>query len=141
MGGLGKGLLVSDYKRVRPRPYVRTAQEVVGSANPDRARGGVYIALDRPVHAPETADGTTAPGDWDTETSGQTESAGGDAKTTAELQSPTGYAGPYADWNVDLDGDGSSDDPWKFGSATEYPVLNLGTLDIDHGNLNPRPPR
>ena len=31
---------------------------------------------------------------WDTETSGQTESAGGDAKTTAELQSPTGYAGP-----------------------------------------------
>ena len=78
---------------------------------------------------------------WDTETSGQTESAGGDAKTTAELQSPTGYAGPYADWNVDLDGDGSSDDPWKFGSATEYPVLNLGTLDIDHGNLNPRPPR
>ena len=78
---------------------------------------------------------------WDTETSGQTESAGGDAKTTAELQSPTGYAGPYADWNVDLDGDGSSDDPWKFGSATEYSVLNLGTLDIDHGNLNPRPPR
>ena len=76
---------------------------------------------------------------WDTETSGQTESAGGDAKTTAELQSPTGYAGPYADWNVDLDGDGSSDDPWKFGSATEYPVLNLGILDIDHDDLNPRP--
>ena len=78
---------------------------------------------------------------WDTETSGQTESAVGDAKTTDELQSPTGYAGPYADWNVDLDGDGSSDDPWKFGSATEYPVLNLETLDIDHGNLKPRPSR
>ena len=78
---------------------------------------------------------------WDTETSGRTGSAGGDAKTTAELQSPTGYAGPYADWNVDLDGDGSSDDAWKFGSAIEYPVLNLGTLDIDHGNLKPRPPR
>ena len=78
---------------------------------------------------------------WDTETSGQTESDVGDAKTTVELQSPTGYAGPYADWNVDLDGDGSSDDPWKFGSATEYPVLNLETLDIDHGNLKPRPSR
>ena len=77
---------------------------------------------------------------WDTDTSGQTESAGGDGKTTAELQSPTGYAGPYASWNVDLDGDGSSDDPWMFGSATEYPVLNLETLDIDHGNLNARPP-
>ena len=77
---------------------------------------------------------------WDTETSGQSDSAGGDGKTTAELQSPTGYTGHYADWNVDLDGDGSSDDPWIFDSATEYPVLNLGILDIDHGNLNARPP-
>ncbi len=77
---------------------------------------------------------------WDTDTSGQSDSAGGDGKTTAELQSPTGYAGPYAGWNVDLDGDGSSDDPWMFGLATEYPVLNLETLDIDHGNLNARPP-
>ncbi len=77
---------------------------------------------------------------WDTETSGQSDSAGGEGKTTAELRSPTGYTGAYADWNVDLDGDGSSDDPWRFGSTTEYPVLNLGTLDIDHGNLNARPP-
>ena len=77
---------------------------------------------------------------WDTETSGQSDSAGGDGKTTAELQSPTGYTGHYADWNVDLDGDGSSDDPWIFDSATEYPVLNLGILDIDHGDLNARPP-
>ena len=78
---------------------------------------------------------------WDTETSGQSDSAGGDGKTTSELQSPTGYEGPYTDWDVDLDGDGSRDDPWKFGSATEYPVLNLRTLDIDHSNLNPRPSR
>ena len=77
---------------------------------------------------------------WDTVSSGQSDSAGGDAKNTSELQSPTGYEGPYADWDVDLDGDGSSDDPWKFGSETEYPVLNLGTLDIDHGNLKARPP-
>ena len=83
--------------------------------------------------------GTVANCYWDTETSGQSDSAGGDGKTTAELRSPTGYTGAYADWNVDLDGDGSSDDPWRFSSATEYPVLNLGTLDIDHGNLNARP--
>ena len=76
---------------------------------------------------------------WDTETSEQSDSAGGDGKTTAELQSPTGYTDAYADWNLDLDGDGSRDDPWRFGSATEYPVLNLGTLDIDHGSLNARP--
>ena len=77
---------------------------------------------------------------WDTETSGQANSDGGIGKTTAELRSPTGYTGIYAAWNVDLDGDGSSDDPWGFGSATEYPVLNLETLDIDHGNLSARPP-
>ena len=77
---------------------------------------------------------------WDTETSGHSDSAGGDGKTTAELRSLTGYTGAYADWNADLDGDGSSDDPWRFGSATEYPVLNLGTLDVDPGNLNARPP-
>ena len=84
--------------------------------------------------------GTVANCYWDTETSEQSDSAGGEGKTTAELQSPTGYTGPYADWNVDLDGDGSSDDPWIFGSATEYPVLNLGTLDIDYGTLNNRLP-
>ena len=76
---------------------------------------------------------------WDTETSGQSDSDGGDGKTTNELQSPTGYADSYADWNVDLDGDGSRDNPWIFGSATDYPVLNLGTLEIDHSNLNFRP--
>ena len=84
--------------------------------------------------------GTVANCYWDTETSSQANSDGGIGKTTQELQSPTGYAGIYAAWNVDLDGDGTMDDPWGFGSATEYPVLNLGTLDIDHGNLNARPP-
>ena len=84
-------------------------------------------------------DGTVANCYWDTETSGLSDSDGGSGKTTNELQSPTGYAGSYADWDVDLDGDGSRDDPWIFGSATDYPVLNLGTLEIDHSNLNPRP--
>ena len=137
---------------------VITAAYAVGSVSGRADRHGGLIGLNRGVvtvcfstgEVPQDGgglierngdDGAVTNCYWDTETSGQTESAGGDAKTTAELQSPTGYAGPYADWNVDLDGDGSSDDPWKFGSATEYPVLNLGTLDIDHGNLNPRPPR
>ena len=38
---------------------------------------------------------------WDTETSGQTISDAGLGKTAAELQSPTGYTGIYASWNVD----------------------------------------
>ena len=62
-------------------------------------------------------------GYWDTETSGRSDSAAGMGKTTAELQTPTGYAGIYAAWNVDLDGDGSADDPWDFGTSGQYPVL------------------
>ncbi len=61
---------------------------------------------------------------WDTETSGQSTSAGGVGKTTSELQSPTGYSGIYANWNVDLDGDGTGDDPWDFGTSSEYPVID-----------------
>ena len=60
---------------------------------------------------------------WDTQTSGQSSSDGGIGKTTAELQSPTGYTGIFASWNIDLDGDGSNDDPRDFGTSTEYPVL------------------
>ena len=61
---------------------------------------------------------------WDTETSGQSSSAGGVGKTTSELQSPTGYTGIYADWNVDLDADGVGDDPWDFGTKADYPVFD-----------------
>ncbi len=66
---------------------------------------------------------------WDTQTSGQsTSAASGVGKTTSELQSPTGYTGIYADWNLDLDGDGTLDDPWNFGTSSQYPTLkNPGT--------------
>ena len=43
---------------------------------------------------------------WDTETSGVTRGGGGSGRTTAALQEPTGYTGPYAAWDVDVDGDG-----------------------------------
>ena len=67
--------------------------------------------------------GTVANCYWDTETSGQANSDGGIGKTTQELQSPTGYTGIYAAWNVDSDGDGTMDDPWGFGTPTQYPTL------------------
>ena len=67
--------------------------------------------------------GTVANCYWDTETSGQANSDGGIGKTTQELQSPPGYTGIYAAWNVDLDGDGTVDDPWGFGTPTQYPTL------------------
>ena len=69
--------------------------------------------------------GTITASYWDTATSGQASSAGGTGQTTGALQAPTGYTGLYAGWNVDLDGDGSADDPWHFGAATDYPVLQV----------------
>ena len=49
-------------------------------------------------------------------------------KTTEQLQAPTGYSGLYENWNVDLDGDSSPDDPWHFGTTRQYPVLKA---DLD----------
>ena len=45
------------------------------------------------------------------------------AETTEQLQEPTGYTDLYQNWNVDLDGDNSPDDPWDFGTTSQYPVL------------------
>ena len=65
---------------------------------------------------------------------GNEESAGPEGKTTAELQSPTGYTGIYAGWNVDSDDTDKNsdpatgaDDPWDFGAADQYPVLKADT--------------
>ena len=46
------------------------------------------------------------------------------SRTTADLRRPSGYAGIYRDWNLDLDGDGSADDAWEFATGS-YPVLKL----------------
>ena len=67
---------------------------------------------------------------WDTKTTGQAGSHGGVGKTTAELQSPTGYTSIYAGWNLDLDDDGSSDDPWDFGNSRQYPALKYRGMDV-----------
>ena len=47
-------------------------------------------------------------------------------KTSGDLQSPGGYTGIYANWNIDLDGVTGTDDPWDFGTANQYPVLKVG---------------
>ena len=67
---------------------------------------------------------------WDTETSGQDQSAGGSAQTTTELQTPiapgTTTTGVYYDWRL-------SD--WDFGNRSHYPALryapdNTCAIDI-----------
>jgi len=61
---------------------------------------------------------------YDRRTSGQSDTGKGVGKTTAQLQSPTGYTGIYANWNLDLNGDRRRDNPWNFGTSSEYPTLN-----------------
>ena len=69
--------------------------------------------------------GTITASYWDTSTSGLTTESSGEGKTTAQLQMPTGASGLYADWNVDLNGDGTNDDPWDFGTNSQYPALKV----------------
>ena len=62
---------------------------------------------------------------WDQETSGWTGAGSGSGQSTSALQGPTGYAGLYARWDVDVDGDGAADAPWDFGTSSEYPALSV----------------
>ena len=67
---------------------------------------------------------------WDSDTSGRTTGSYGQAKNTEELQLPTAASGIYQTWNVDLDGDSMNDDPWDFGTSSQYPVLSVDTNGI-----------
>ncbi len=79
---------------------------------------------------------------WDKESSGQQVGIGIEigegqsssvlGKTTAELQSPEGYTGPYQEWDVSLGIDISKNIPhhvlndfWDFGTSSEYPALKV----------------
>ena len=93
-----------------------TAAYVAGPVSGDSNAGGL-VGRDE--------GGTVASSYWDTSTSGRTTSALGAARTTAQLQAPRGYSGIYSTWNVDLDGDSMNDDPWDFGTSSQYPVLSV----------------
>ena len=58
---------------------------------------------------------------WDSTVNPGLGSAGGSGQTTANLQMPTEYgSGIYSTWNV------GNNDPWHFGSSSQYPMLKLG---------------
>ena len=103
--------------------YAITASYAIGAASDATENGGLI----NKAYA-----GTTRYSYWDTEASGHTTSAGGAGKTTAELQTPAGYSGIYAGWNLDMDnadGDNNDatgqDEPWDFGHAHQYPALKV----------------
>ncbi len=99
----------------------------------------------------EHGGGTITNSYWDTQTSGRSVGVGSDdqdfngildpwetptsgviGKTTAELRTPTGYAGIYSNWNINIDADSIADDPWDFGANYNYPVLSVD-FDGDSG--------
>ena len=85
---------------------------------------------------------------FDTDYSGQTDAIGRndgtatnvEGKTTTELQTPTAYGTAmdiYANWNIDIDNADTdddpatgTDDPWDFGTSSQYPALKVD-FDVD----------
>ncbi len=76
---------------------------------------------------------------WDTDTSAITGSGAGTGQTTAQLQAPIAYGttGIYSGWEVDIDNADAdndlttgTDDPWNFGTVSEYPALQYDGLEL-----------
>ena len=55
---------------------------------------------------------------------GETATSGVTGQTTSALQTPTGYTGIYANWNID------NGDPWDFGGGTDDPELRVPPNDL-----------
>ena len=88
---------------------------VTGSGTGTRTLGGLVAGSSAAARVTNSYyDNTTA------------SATGAGGQSTTALQTPTGYTGIYANWNVDVDGDGANDDPWHFGTASQYPVLKYG---------------
>ncbi len=127
VGGLvGKNSQGIIYNSYATGPVTATSDVVGGLA------GDSDINSQSP-HAPSSVRNSY----WDLETSCEhtrhTDSTAprtyGRGKTTAELITPTGYAGIYVAWDdLDVDEDGNSDDVWSF-RAGRYPVLKSGGHD------------
>ena len=97
---------------------------LVGSVNASYAIGSVTSNVASSRGGVKGTDAGTANAAWfNSETVVNTVRDAAQGKVTAELQTPTGYAGIYSAWDVDLDGDGTDDNPWDFGSASQYPIL------------------
>ncbi len=65
---------------------------------------------------------------WATTTSGisdDSDTNSPEGVSSGALQTPTGYTGIYSAWDVDVDGVSGNDDPWDFGTTSQYPVLKV----------------
>ena len=102
--------------------------KITASYATGRVTGGAGLVGDS---IPATASpGTVTASYWDSRTSGHTSGTYGSPRTTSQLQSPTSYSGIYGSWNVDVDTEDGSDNPWAFGTSSQYPALKA-VLDDD----------
>ena len=99
---------------------VYAAGSVTASGNGTLRRGGITAS---------SAGGTITNSYYDSTVMG-TLGGRGTAKTTSELQTPTGYTGIYANWNLNLDGVTGGDNPWAFGTASQYPALRSAPVAL-----------
>ncbi len=61
-------------------------------------------------------------------------------KTDTELKTPTTYgtgSSIYANWNLNLDGVTGSDDPWNFGTNSEFPTIKYNSPAESHPQQQP----
>ena len=108
-GGTAGGLVGHVYDE-----GIITASYATGRVPDDRNNGGLVG---------DDEGGSVTNSYWDTRTSGQGSGSPGSGRTTSQLQSPRSYSGIYGSWNVDLDEDNMNDNPWDFGTSSEYPAL------------------
>ena len=151
------GLVGVNYQRSVMASYaigfVSAAGGVPDSQNPDQFRTievggliGIDVAgvvsdnyWDLEASSMEVGIGSDDADDNGTIDGSETVTPGVAGKTTEELQTPTNAnayspGSIYAAWNLDLDNDRTGDDPWDFGTASQYPVLRVdfdGDGDID----------
>ena len=112
-GGQGGGTTISA-------AYANNPVSVSRTGAPGGLSGGVF--------APDASFAGNVSGQvyWNVQTSGISDGDLTDSvigRRTRELRRPTDYAGLYAGWNVDVDGDSTPDDPWDFGGPRDYPLL------------------
>jgi hypothetical protein len=79
--------------------------------------------------------GTVTASFWDIETSGQTTSAGGTGKTTAEMQTASTFL--EAGWDFVGESENGTEDIWDIFEGVDYPKLTWElTISADHPDYN-----
>ena len=125
LGELKAGTVTASFATGKP--------STSGGSSPTERKGGLA--------GHEHAGATVTNSYWDKTTSGITATGAGTGKTTSELQTLTDYGSSssiYGEWDLDLDNADNdndvtteTDDPWDFGTSSQYPALKYGLTAAD----------